>query len=574
MAYTYCMLNSIYTFSFILSFIYLFMLVSVFRNRLSSYFILLFASILLTNFGYMQMSDAETLKMALFANQTTYLGGSFTSFFLFMCLADLCKTKIKMWFQTLLIFYGGILFFFVSSVGVIDLYYKNVSLAHNFGVYILQKEYGPLHILYPLYMIITMAGGYFIIIKSFFNGKAVSYKNSILLMVTMTLTLATYLIEKFSGWGIPLVPIAYDIGQTIVIFLLFRISMYDVGLISSDVLVETTISGIVCFDSKGIFLGADDAASTWFPEIQELKIDFGFDRNRSDFLEQIGKWIFDEVSDKPVLIQRGEQYFWIEHKTQKEKTSKKIHCIFIRDDTEDQKHHLEMKAINDNLEKIVYEKTKKMRRIQNDIIRSMAITVENRDSNTGGHIQRTSDVVRIFSNHLMETGKFSDRFTDERFRATVRAAYLHDFGKIAIPDRILNKPGRFDPDEYEEMKKHSEKGAAIVKKILTHSEDRTFKEIAENVAHYHHEKWNGLGYPDQISGENIPFEARIMALADVFDALVSTRVYKSAMSFDDAFTIIKEDAGEHFDPELAAEFLACRNEIEEFYNSCNERESD
>ncbi|MBS7261226.1 MAG: HD domain-containing protein [Treponema sp.] len=561
------MLNSIYTFSFILSFVYLFILVSVFRNRISSYYILLFASILITNFGYMQMSDADTLKMGLYANQTVYLGGSFSSFFLFMCIADLCKTKIPIWFQTLLIIYGGILFFFVSSVGKFDVYYKSVTIVHNFGVYMLKKEYGPLHILYPLYMLVTMTGGYFIIIKSFFNGKAVSYKNSILLMVTMTLTLTTYLVEKLSGWGIPLIPIAYDISQTIVVFLLIRISMYDVGLISSDVLVETAISGIVCFDTKGRFLGADDDARNWFPEIQELKIDVGFDPEKSDLLNQIHKWVFEGSEVKSILIHRGDQFFQIEYSMKKENSSKVIHCIFIRDDTEDQKHHLEMKAINDNLEKIVYEKTKKMRRILNDIIRSMAITVENRDSNTGGHIQRTSDVVKIFVNHLMKTGKFTERFSDERFRDTVRAAYLHDFGKIAIPDKILNKPGRFEPDEYEEMKKHSEKGAAIVKKILTHSEDRTFKEIAENVAHYHHEKWNGLGYPDQISGENIPFEARIMALADVFDALVSKRVYKDSMSFDDAFKIIKEDAGEHFDPELAAEFLICRPKFEELYRS-------
>jgi len=528
---------------------------------------MLFSAILITNFGYMQLAAADTLKMAVFSNQTVYLGSSFSSFFLVMCLADLCKTKIPMWLQSVMIIYGSVMFFLASSVGYSDLYYKGIMLSHSYGISTLIKDYGPLHIIYPLYLLLTLGGGYYIIIKSFFNRKAVSYKNSILLMVSMTFTVLAYVMEKVLHLEIPLVPAAYVFSQTLVIVLLLRISMYDVGLISSDILVETTISGIVCFDNKGRFLGADEAARNWFTEIQNLKIDLGFDPKASDFLSEVNNWIFGNQEDKPVLIHRGDQYFWVEHMFKKERNHKIIHCIFIRDDTDDQLHHIEIEEINNNLEKIVAEKTKKMRRILNDIIKSMAITVENRDANTGGHIQRTSDVVKIFVEHLNSTGKFDDELSDERYRAIIKAAYLHDFGKIAIPDMILNKPGRFEPDEFEQMKQHSEKGSIIVKKILTHSEDRTFKEVAENVAHYHHEKWNGLGYPEQLSGEEIPFEARIMALADVFDALVSKRVYKTAMSYDAAFDIIQKDSGIHFDPVLAGEFLKCRSKLEELYNS-------
>ena len=117
------------------------------------------------------------------------------------------------------------------------------------------------------------------------------------------------------------------------------------------------------------------------------------------------------------------------------------------------------------------------------------------------------------------------------------------------------------------MQTHAEKGAKIVQKLLSHYEDDLFRKIAVNVAHFHHEKWNGKGYPSQLSGTDIPFEARVMALADVFDALVSKRVYKSRMSYDQAFEIIRKDSGSHFDPDLSVEFIQCREKLEALYNS-------
>ena len=130
-----------------------------------------------------------------------------------------------------------------------------------------------------------------------------------------------------------------------------------------------------------------------------------------------------------------------------------------------------------------------------------------------------------------------------------------------MSDAVLNKPGRFTPEEYEEMKKHPVLGNAVVKQILQNADDVMFKTVAENIAHYHHERWDGSGYPEGRKGEEIPLEARIMALADVLDALVSKRVYKEKFSFDKAFSIIRESGGSHFDPFLCEQFLACRDRL-------------
>ena len=212
------------------------------------------------------------------------------------------------------------------------------------------------------------------------------------------------------------------------------------------------------------------------------------------------------------------------------------------------------------------EKTKKILSIQNSIVTGMATMVESRDNSTGGHIKRTSKCVGIFINKLKTSQSFSE-LTQDFCASVIKAAPMHDLGKIAVPDAILQKPGKFTDEEYEKMKTHSAEGARIVEDILSEVDDSEFKQIAINIAHYHHEKWNGTGYPDKLCGTQIPIEARIMALADVFDALVSKRCYKDSFSYDKAFEIIQESLGTHFDPELGILFIQCRAELEELYNS-------
>ena len=168
------------------------------------------------------------------------------------------------------------------------------------------------------------------------------------------------------------------------------------------------------------------------------------------------------------------------------------------------------------------------------MILGMADMVENRDNSTGGHIKRTSEVIKIFSKKLLS---YSDEFAvDTNFLALVtKAAPMHDLGKITIDDAILRKTGKYTTEEFNAMKSHTTEGARIVESLLQGVEDENIVQIAKNIAHYHHEKWNGQGYPTGIGGIDIPIEARIMALADVYDALVSERCYKEAYSYEKAF---------------------------------------
>ena len=199
--------------------------------------------------------------------------------------------------------------------------------------------------------------------------------------------------------------------------------------------------------------------------------------------------------------------------------------------------------------------------MQNNTIMGIADLVESRSGETGQHVKRTSHFVNLILLQAKKHGKWPEILTDQYIDYVTRAAPMHDIGKIIIPDAILNKPGKLTEKEFETMKTHAEAGSKIVYNILGGVEDVPYVDIASDIAHYHHEKWNGKGYPTGKRGTEIPLCARIMAVADVFDALVSERCYKKPMSYEDAFSLIAHEAGEHFDPEIVELFLELKDEI-------------
>jgi len=190
--------------------------------------------------------------------------------------------------------------------------------------------------------------------------------------------------------------------------------------------------------------------------------------------------------------------------------------------------------------------------MQGHVIDDLAALIESRDVSTGEHVSRTKRYVELLARALQKRERYRDVLSDEVLDRIVRAAPLHDIGKIAVSDRILQKPGRLTPDEFEEMKLHASKGGEMVHNILGNLGDEAFLETASQIAQFHHERWDGGGYPTGLKGEEIPLPARIMAVADVFDALVSERCYKAAMPPEQAFRIIEEESGRQFDPDLTA----------------------
>ncbi|WP_027467694.1 response regulator [Deefgea rivuli] len=221
-----------------------------------------------------------------------------------------------------------------------------------------------------------------------------------------------------------------------------------------------------------------------------------------------------------------------------------------------------LKDQNVYLENEVAKRTRELAAIQDVTILAMASLAETRDSDTGGHILRTQHYVRSLAQKLQSHPRFQAYLDDYTISMLFKSAPLHDIGKVGIPDRILLKPGRFDDDEFRIMKSHAELGRAAIE----HAEKRLGLEVpflscAKEIAYSHQEKWDGSGYPEGLSGDAIPISARLMAVADVYDALISRRVYKPGMPHDKAVQIIVEGKGTHFDPDMIDAFVELADEF-------------
>jgi len=206
-------------------------------------------------------------------------------------------------------------------------------------------------------------------------------------------------------------------------------------------------------------------------------------------------------------------------------------------------------------DRLVKESQQAVRDIHNATISVIADVVENRDKVTGGHIERTQAYLEILVKELVRTGTYSNEILNWDMTILLPSAQLHDVGKINISDLILNKPGRLTEEEFAIIKQHCTNGEKIIDEIIDKTKDDGFLRHAKKFAGHHHEKWNGTGYPRGLCGEEIPLEGRIMAIPDVYDALVSERPYKKPFTHEQAVEIIKKDSGTHFDPKIVEAFL-------------------
>lgn len=221
----------------------------------------------------------------------------------------------------------------------------------------------------------------------------------------------------------------------------------------------------------------------------------------------------------------------------------------------------ELQNYNDNLEEMVREKMGIILDLQNAVLNTIAELVECRDDTTGGHVERTQNYLKILIDEMRACGLYVGEAASWDIGTLVLSAQLHDVGKITIRDNILGKSSRLTDEEFEEMKKHTTFGGTIIEKVQKRTGNQVFLDYAKTLAMYHHEKWNGEGYPCGLAGEDIPLPARLMALVDVYDALVSDRPYKRAFTHEEAVRIIAEGKGSHFDPVLTDLFVASADKL-------------
>ena len=227
-----------------------------------------------------------------------------------------------------------------------------------------------------------------------------------------------------------------------------------------------------------------------------------------------------------------------------------VHLLVASQKLEIIDQNQELKLFNYNLQHMVEKKTEEVLELQNAILIALSELVERRDSVSGSHINRVKDYLSVLIKSLKEQGLYADQIVHWDVELILQSSQLHDVGKISVSDAILLKPDKLTPEEFDEIKLHTVFCDTVFEKIKKNTSSHEFLGQAQIMASTHHEKWDGSGYPAGLKGEEIPLQGRLMAIADVYDALVSTRPYKQAFSHEDALTIIKKDSGKHFDPNL------------------------
>ena len=551
--------------SVLLTIIYIFK----WNKSYNTYITIIAILIPIANTGALLASMSESLEGALMATRISYIGGCYLSFFIINSIFDLCELKVSRWIRAAIFAHCTLLYAFVITAGEGTPFYKHISFSIVDGVPVFEKTYGPLHTVFVISVIAYAIASFVAIIYTGLKKKKVSNHMLRLLYIPQLICLISYLFNKRFGIQIELVNAGYTIALFVFLLISDRLRLYDVEETAAHAMIKGTGTGIILLDNERLYLGSNQAAKEFFPSLRDQEIDKPF--ADGDVKKTVDDWIndYEQNSRSSLSYETGEgdeeRFFKIHISRLRGGVRKHGWQITAVDETKHQKYISLINNYNADLQHEVDEKTLHIVEMHNNLILSMATMVESRDNSTGGHIKRTSEGVRILIDEMKKDKTFD---LPEKFCAdVVKAAPMHDLGKIAVDDAVLRKPGRFTDEEFAIMKTHAAEGAKIVHEILKLTDDDSFKQVAENVAHYHHERFDGTGYPEGLKGDEIPFEARIMAIADVYDALVSKRVYKESMSFEAADKIIMEGMGKHFDPKLQSCYEAARPHLEAYYSS-------
>jgi len=214
-----------------------------------------------------------------------------------------------------------------------------------------------------------------------------------------------------------------------------------------------------------------------------------------------------------------------------------------------------------DIDDLIRERTARIKRMQNGIVTVLADVVEERDEETGGHNDRTAAYVKIMIEGMIKNEVYTDEMREWDMEKVISAARLHDLGKIHIKDAILNKPGKLTSEEYDQIKLHTTEGARIIDRMIDQIGDDEYLSYAKLFAEYHHERWDGKGYPHGLKEKEIPLQGRILAIADVYDAIVSKRPYKEAATDEEAASIIEAESGKSFDPKIVEVFIKVKDQF-------------
>ncbi len=571
------MVVTYYTVLLVLSMVFAAIYAFIWHKHFDMTFTVVFMLVPIVCLGYVQLACAESLGAAVSALKIVYIGGSFLPYFIMMNVLNLCKIHVPRKVRRLVFLFSMLLYCAVLTIGRRPYFYKEISFEIIEGAGVLHRTYGVLHQLYFAVISLFFALSTFAIIYAYFARKPVSRRTVILLFIPDVVSMLTYFIGKQLTDRFDLIPAAYVFGEIMFLLIVSRVNLYDLNDTVIDSMVQNGGTGFISVDLKQRYIGSNGTAKKILPGLNAFSVDAPIPTDNaagqtvSGWLkrftenENMHEFVYTVRAEEDPDDEDSQTYYDVKLSRLYDEKKHRGYLITLTDDTQNRKYIHLLDRYSVELQDKVAEKTRHIVEMHDNLIMSLATMVESRDNSTGGHIRRTSEGVRILIGEMQQDPDME--LSDEFCRKLIKAAPMHDLGKIAVDDAILRKPGRFTDAEFAEMQKHAAEGAKVIHEILKKTDDDAFHVLAENVAHYHHERWDGSGYPDHLKGEQIPLEARIMAVADVYDALVSKRVYKDSMSFGEADAIIMRGMGTQFDPSLEKYYVSARPKLEAYYSS-------
>lgn len=506
-------------------------------------------AVLITYIGALFELQADKKAMALLGVKMSYFGKPFIILCIFVFGMEFCGKAIKPRYLQLLMILHSIPCLLVLNCENSDLFYTSIDYVDVGGFQHLVFERGTAYIFYNevLVVVYILISGYFLI-KSSKKRTSRQERKQFLSIIIMYGVCILGFVPVAMEWivGFDTTLLCYLVAVNMIRRILYRYHFIDTVLLAKERAMEEYADGLVVLDENKQYRYSNKKAKEIFPDL--------YLQDAAGVVEQ-----FDQsIKDQKPFFDRGQVYSVRRHSIKQNN----VVCGYsyqISNTTDNYNY-------STRLEYDVANKTRQIKQIQQQVIFSFATMIEARDGVTGQHIKNTKEYVRIVANSLATFPEYQGILTPEYIEILIDVAPLHDVGKIAVPDRILQKEGKLTDEEYDEIKQHTTKGAAIVKDIMNGVENNLYVKIGTEVAHYHHEKWNGKGYPVGLAGEKIPLSARIMAIADVYDAFRAKRSYKEGFSAEKSRNIILEERGNHFDPIVVDAFMKVIGEIESVAN--------
>lgn len=526
-------------------------------SRLQTILVILLYTSLFNIVGYTLEMEAKTQELAMQSVKMTYIGKPFVVFTMYVFVMEYCGVGVKKsrrnFFYAICVAIAGL----VYTNEYHHLFYSSVSYTNDGLFPHLVLKHGIFYNLYSIILLYYFVGMVYVCARKYRQNDSEIIRKQVSVLIVMVLfssgCLALFLFNLTNGYDTT--ALAYIVAVFLFERLMRKYKLFDTLTLAKEEAVEHMTNGLIVVNVYGDMVYSNDEADRVLLYIRK------HGNKGIEYLEELAN------NSKYMFVDECSQEDGNKHAD----SEKCVYELTMHEIFRNENSYGKMLLITEITDSYYYterlqnelkKKTREVISIQRDIIGSFASMIEARDGITGLHIKNTANLVKVLVYVMKNNPKYSGIITDEYAQMTAAAAHLHDIGKIAIPDRILQKEGKLTDEEFAIMKTHPVEGAKILENTIKGLESDAYYQIAHDMVLYHHEKYDGSGYPTGISGENIPLTARIMAVADVYDALRSKRHYKDGFSKEKSMAIMEESKGTHFDADIVTIFLEHIDEME------------